>query len=340
MHGQVWRELSLVLVSMSRPSLNRPWHDLEAIKLSQILILELQLHQHLLTNPRMRESPGIKSVWFLPRTRDHPFIAAISLGDIIETPWKPEEAVNHDPPPVIDPERLRHREEKSWSWSRESERSVSGGLFASFLEFLGLGGDLEGGTERLHADTYTVERMVTDEFIPDQPYLKQCIQDPGVRSKFIGPARKSHIYMVTGLKLAYGATKVREVMKKKSVHAQFGVDATLAGVPISVGPKGHWESGVAERSEANEADFVFGFKLRKLRYKKGEVFHKEYDRGARYGVDQDGGMGEIVEELDAADFDVEDVESASSEEFRMKSKDIMSMEAGEEIVRICLPVPV
>lgn len=288
----------------------------------------------------MPGSSDIKTVWFLPLTRDHPFIAAMSLGDIIESPWKPEEPVNHDPPPVIDPKRLRHREEKSWSWSRESERSTSAGLFASFLHFLGLGGEFGGGSDRVHANTYTVERMVTDEFLPDQLYLEQCIRDPGVRSKFIGPARKSHIFMITGLKLAYGATIVKEIMKKKSVHAQFGVDATLAGVPLNAGPKGLWESGVTERSEANEADFVFGFKLRKLRYRKGEVIHEEYDNGPRYRVDEDSGMGEYVEDLDAADFDVEDVEGTSSEAFQMRSKDILSLEDDEEMVRICLPVPV
>ena len=126
----------------------------------------------------MSGSSDIQSVWFVPRTRDHPLITALSLGDIIESPWKPEEAVNYEPPPAIEPKRLRlrHREERSWSWFSESERSVSGGLFASFLELLGIGGEISGGTDRVQADTYTVERMVTDEFLPDQQYLKQCIE--------------------------------------------------------------------------------------------------------------------------------------------------------------------
>jgi hypothetical protein len=183
-----------------------------------------------------------------------------------------------------------------------------------------------------------VQRMVTDEFLPDHKYIEQCLQDPGVHSKFIGRNRKSHMYMITGLKLAYGATKVRETMKKKGVHAQFGVDATLAGVPLSVGPQGDWASGLMERSEADEADFVFGFKLRRLRYKKGQVIHEEYDKGARYGVDHGGQLGGAIQELDAAGFEVQDVDGVSSEAFQMKYKDIVALEdVGGELVRICLP---
>lgn len=266
-------------------------------------------------------------------------VSAIRLGDIIESPWTPEEALNDEPPPSIDPTSLRRREETTWSWTKEVEQSRGGGVFTSFLQFLGIGGDVEGTLEKVHKDVYEVDRMVTEEFLPNKQYLEQCIQDEGIQDVFIGPARKSKVYMVTGLKIAYGATKATEIMKERGINAQIGVDATSLGAPVSFGPKGHWSSKVTESLVGSKSDFVFGFKLRRLKYKKGVLTDKAFDRGAQFGMNDGQGSDEDDEdELDVEDFDVEDVEDGSVEEFMMQTKRITASESGGEEIQVFYPV--
>jgi hypothetical protein len=287
----------------------------------------------------MSKVPKSRSVWFLPNTRDPLDITIIQLGSVIASPWKPEEALNDDRPPEINARLIRRREETSWSWTREVEHSAGGSVLASFLQLLGIGGEIGSTVDKSHTNLYTVERMVTEEFMPDKEYFDSCIQDLGVRDSFTGPGRKSKAYIVTGLKTAYGATKVTETMRKRSLHGGIGVDGSAAGVPASLGLQGHWSSSVGERSAADKSDFVFGFKLRRLRLKKSELTHEAYDRGAQYGLGgQSGSMNGDNEELDANDFDLEELEAASPEEFRMKSRDVASLEDREEIIQVYYPI--
>ncbi|GAB7326549.1 hypothetical protein MBLNU13_g10534t2 [Cladosporium sp. NU13] len=279
-----------------------------------------------------------KSVWFLPRTRDRPVISAIRLGDIVESPWSPEEALNDEPPPAINPGLLRRQIEESWSWTKETELSRSGGVFATFLQLLGIGGDVEGTRTNTNVDLYEVDRMVTEEFLPDKQYLRQCIEDAGVRDTFVGPSRKSKVYMVTGLKIAYGAIKAAEMMKECGVRAKIGVDASALGVPVAMGPQGHWSSCVTESLTADKSDFVFAFKLRRLKFKKGELWGQAFDRGAQYGLTQEPNESDSdEEELDVEDFDIEGLEDAMTEEFMMQSKQIVPSTASEEEIRVFFP---
>jgi hypothetical protein len=260
------------------------------------------------------------------------------MGDIIESPWSPEEALNDEPPPAIAPEVLRRQIEESWSWAKESELSRGGGIFASFLQVLGVGGDVEGTKTNTQIDLYEVDRMVTEEFLPDKQYLRQCIEDAGVRDMFVGPSRKSKVYMVTGLKIAYGAVKAAEMMKEHGFRAKIGVDASVLGAPVALGPQGHWSSRVTESLTADKSDFVFAFKLRRLKFKKGELTGKAFDRGAQYGLTREANESDSdEEELDVEDFDIEGMEDATAEEFMMQSKQIIPGTANGEKIRVFFP---
>ena len=261
------------------------------------------------------------------------------LGDIIESSWSPEEALNDEPPPAIRSGLMRRQIEESWSWTKETEMSYGGGVFANFLQVvLGIGGDVEGTRINKQLDLYEADCMVTEEFLPDKQYLKQCIEDPGIRDMFVGPGRKSKLYMVTGLKIAYGARKAAEMMREQGILARIGVDASSLGAPVAVGPQGHWSSRVTESLTANKSDFVFAFKLRRLRFKKGELTGRAFDRGAQYGLTKEVNDSDSDEEdLDVEDFDIEDVDDASTEEFMMQSKQIISSNSSAAEIRLLFP---
>jgi hypothetical protein len=272
----------------------------------------------------------MKPVWFLPRTRDQPPLEAMALGNIIASPCDPEESLNDDPPPLVPTESMRRSEVTDWKWTREFQTSRGGGVFTSFLQSLGIGGDVDITTDSSRAEVYDVEQMVTLEFTPSKAYLEQAIQDSGVQ---IALARKKKVYMITGLKLAYGATKALQRMNKRGIHAQIGIDTSVLGAPVTVGPKGHVTSAITETLSSGRSDFVFGFRVRLLANEKGQVATKKHDRGAKYGLGRRANdVGAIGEGLKVSDCTFEDIEGVSAGDFMMQSKDVVAVESGEEQV--------
>jgi hypothetical protein len=259
----------------------------------------------------------------------------MSLGNIIASPWDPEESLNDDPPPLVPTELIRRSEVTDWKWTREFQTSRGGGMFTSFLQALGIGGDVDITTDRSRTEVYDVERMVTLEFTPSKAYLELAILDSGVQ---IALARKRKVYMITGLKLAYGATKALQRMNKRGINAQIGIDASLLGAPVTVGPKGHVTSATTETLSSGRSDFVFGFKVRLLTNEKGQVATKNHDRGAKYGVGRrTNDVGAICEGLTVSDCMFEDIEDVSAGDFMMQSKDVVAVESGEEEVHYFIP---
>lgn len=257
-------------------------------------------------------------------------VSAMALGDIIDSPWNPEDALNESAAPTVPRSLLRRREEAPWSWTREFAISRSGGVFASFLQFTGIGGDVQHTVDGAHTDVYNAERLVTEEFAPDAEYIQAILQDEGVQEAFVGPSGKKRVYMITGLKIAYGATKATDVMRMRGIHAHIGIDASAMAVPVTMGPTGHWSSSVRESQSAGRSDFVFGFKLRLLKYKKSQVKHKAYDQGAQYGLGHDVVVDNEPDELEAGDFELEDLDRTSAEEFRTIGRTMVWIEDGEE----------
>ncbi|KAK3640957.1 hypothetical protein LTR56_011607 [Elasticomyces elasticus] len=281
----------------------------------------------------MSKDTRIRPVWFLPRTRDRPPVAAITLGDIIASPADPEDHINTtDPPPV--PARLirKPEDEAPWNWTKEFARSSSGGLFASFMQIAGIGGEINITAESKHAEIYDAERMVTEYFVPSARYIEDSLADLAVRNALTGPNRKKRLYMITGLKTAYGATLAIRTMQERGIHAQFGADLTALGAPVTVGPKLGFLKSESDELNAGKKNFVFGFKLRVLRYKKDQVVHESYEKGALHGVDEEGGSVVGVEaegERLSGDFDLQ-VDEVTSADFDMASKVIVA-EDGEEV---------
>jgi hypothetical protein len=129
---------------------------------------------------------------------------------------------------------------------------------------------------------------------------------------------KKRVYMVTGVKVAYGATVKEMVRTGKIGKAVAGFDGKAAGVPFSFRPK---VQGAKETMKSTyfdaETPFVFAYRLREIRYRKGVLTDKPYRDGALYAVggqeekaDADGEEskeGIIFLELDEDDVTGEDV---------------------------------
>ena len=191
----------------------------------------------------------LRPVWFLPRTRDRPPADSIRLGDIIASPHEPEDTINFTDPPEILPNKLKTTEQHSWSWTKEfPQSSPGGGLLALFLSLTGRA----GSEEPKHRGIYTAERLVTKYFIPDKTYIAQSLEDEDVEYAMKGPSRRKRVYMVTGIKTAYGATFSIETLKKPETPTHDV--ASTSDALTNNDPKEHHQAGSMTFKEVTAND--------------------------------------------------------------------------------------
>lgn len=133
-------------------------------------------------------------------------------------------------------------------------------------------------------------------------YLEQTVLgDPSVlaylRASRLG---RNSIYMITGVKIVRGAQVKETIERGFGGDTEVGVDATMVGVPVSVGPKLEAsKENKREISFSGSSDFVFAYRLRKIRYREGKPLKQdEYVNGALLGRDEELGLGDAFPEFD------------------------------------------
>jgi hypothetical protein len=206
----------------------------------------------------------------------------IVLGNIIISANVPDEPENDQAPATIPNLNPPHIDYNSGVGASEFDRQ-SGGILASFLSITGVGGDVTGRHGTTSSQKFTIKELETQEFKPSKKYIEHAVRDPAVmRYITSGTFRRKHVYMITGVKIARGASAVIKHMKRKGLHLQVGVNTTAAGVPLEVGPKLDVSSGSEMTvSFDNSTDFVLAYRLCKIVVsRKDTITSKEYTKGA------------------------------------------------------------
>lgn len=100
--------------------------------------------------------------------------------------------------------------------------------------------------------------------------------------------------MVVSIKIAFGASITRTLLRDHGVHVQVGVDASAAGFPVCGGPQGTIGWGRSESSSCKRDNgFIFAFRLREICYttRRG-ISERGYTKGALFGLDNKWGSQE------------------------------------------------
>lgn len=230
---------------------------------------------------------GERKTYFLAPTRDSPPSGPIALGNIIASPKLAEMPISSALPIDQSVMSISKYHESNWELMHEKHRSGSIGVWGSFLQMLGAGGDVNFIHDISDARTYHFDRLETHTFWPTEEYVKASVTAKPVQD-FLRRKRFYHnIYMVTSIKIAYGAVAVRSVLQNRGVCIQLGVDGTTVGIPISGGPQGELGWGTTESSSfQRDSGFVFAFRLREICYttRRG-VRQDEFVKGAFFGLE-------------------------------------------------------
>ncbi|KAK2003323.1 hypothetical protein LX36DRAFT_651208 [Colletotrichum falcatum] len=230
----------------------------------------------------------------------------VVLGRLIKDPRDPQSKVPGSSEDPVPPPKVYEGEKTDWQTTAERTRSGSIGLWAKCLQLVG--GHLSVGQLRSAVEEHRFAALETRYFLPDDDYLARALGDPGVQAYLRVSDRRKPVYLITGVKIARGASAGTGSSTERLVQAELKADATGVGAPVEVGPETSWEStdkrGV---SYGGSTDYIFAYQLMRMKPKKGGNTSKNqsYVKGALYGKRQEGDGAE-TELRDAFEVEEED----------------------------------
>ncbi|RMJ17430.1 hypothetical protein CDV36_002888 [Fusarium kuroshium] len=205
----------------------------------------------------------------------------IVLGSILADPLDPESPLN-DKPISLDGQTIRKHDQLDVQLSTKESSQASAGLFAKIFHSAGL--DVSGrGSTRVHSSA-KFKKLQTLSFEPTHEYMTKSLSTPMVQQYLARYHMRKRVFMVTGVKIAFGA-KVRDDESHLSGgNISLGLDADAAGLPLSVGPRADASRRTSQTiSFKQSSPFVFAYRLREIRYRKGiPTKNKTYRDGALY----------------------------------------------------------
>ncbi|KAM0437652.1 hypothetical protein ACHAPT_002016 [Fusarium lateritium] len=262
--------------------------------------------------------------YFLAPTGNPPE-GPIRLGNIISVPQLADDPINEDHFPLSSvPMDVIEYNEPNYKFDISLNKGGHVGIWASFLQMLGLGGEVtvEGLDE--NSEEWTCENLQTISFTPKLAYITKCLEDEGVQNYMRANKpwfSSSKLYMIMGIKVAYGAASTVRYARTRGLNLRFGVDLGDLGVPLSFGPDAGRNNTISvQQSQDGAEPFVFAFRLRRIKItRKGNFHHEQYDKGTVLSIkedenDESGAELQVVVEGLADD-------DADGSEFQLDSRD-------------------
>lgn len=143
--------------------------------------------------------------------------------------------------------------------------------------------------------TWKVRKLETEFIEPDAKYVCKSVMDVDAVKDFFEKNKRLGLtksaYMVTGVKVARGASFARKKTRGIGAEGEMMLDPTiLAGAPFQVGPKGSIEKEMKEEETFKDcSDFVFAYRVRKIfvQWRSKQPDSKEVSGGDLAGADDE-----------------------------------------------------
>lgn len=132
-----------------------------------------------------------------------------------------------------------------------------------------VGGDASLKGQRSDEDVYTLRALDTEYFYPTPGYIRQCLRLRDVREYSEMADHKAPVYLITGLKIARGATVATDRSRELEGNAEAGIQVPVEPVDVQVKASAGVSKGSGVVSSFGEpADFVLAVQAQKIYYKR------------------------------------------------------------------------
>jgi len=260
---------------------------------------------------------------FIPAPNcEYPPNGSIRLGVILSDPFDPGTCLNPDGPlPFPDNMPIQKPDPKTnWVQSAPSERGGLIGLWARFLEFIGIEAELSFSWESSKGNAYEFKEMQAEFFDPTMQYTEESVLNPPV-ARYIKENRfHKPVYMITGVRIVKGADVAFSRSKAKDMKLKVGADGKPAGVPAGGGfETGYHAKDNEDLKFSTDGQFVFAYRLREIYYSRALKIQHRPVKGSTYEVGAD--EQQSFDSTPRADDTIPEVSGVASEEKTFKSLD-------------------
>lgn len=223
--------------------------------------------------------------YFLAPNCDNPPDGPIRLGNILTSPFKPEYSLIS---PRLSPSiPIYSTTVNNFSADLTASSNFKIGLYAKFLETItGVGADVGISRENSTRNIYKISRVATRFFIPTAEFVQSVMADQTIREFLVKKRFQKNVYMVTGVKIAYGGDVTLSRTKDRGQTLKVGIDGTALMAPFNAGPDINHSKRSDEVLRFESVDFVFAYRLTEIIYKKKEVKSKPYESGVLLGLER------------------------------------------------------
>ncbi|KAI1193780.1 hypothetical protein F5X97DRAFT_28668 [Nemania serpens] len=263
--------------------------------------------------------PGRKKHYFLPPVPEVPVDGPIQLGSIVTDPKRVFEPINSyavNPSSCFEKVSVSNSGPASLALGKSNKKNI--GLFAELPAIVAanISGDYGADAE----ERWSFENMRTIWFTPSVDYVRQRLADTDVQlyiqtnQSWLG---HTNLYMVTGVKVAFGASVLSEFASSYGFSGTVGLDLSALGPPITAGPDiGIWNNSSLAGTSSPVEPVVFAFRLRRLKIKaNGDVEQSDHDKKALLGHEDYDVKGSIQIDTDGIeDYDATGVDFNFSDE--------------------------
>ena len=201
--------------------------------------------------------------------------------------------------------------------SLKASRSGEASILAKVLD-RSIGGEASLKGQKRGEDVYKIQKLETVYFHPQRSYIKKCLQLSDVEDYLEMGDNEPPVYLITGLKIAWGTTISTEHGRGYEGTAELGVSVQCGPVDMDVGARaGVVRDSAVSSSFGKPADFVLGIQVQKIYHKK-KFWSAErtlaIERVVKGAVLLDNDEPEKVEDAEAEDnFVIADMDDAELE---------------------------
>lgn len=227
--------------------------------------------------------------WDIPADSD-----TVVLGRLIKDPKNPQSKIPKSSVEPISPLTVYEGKKIDWQTTLEQAHSGKIGHWGKCLQFVK--GGLRFGQLKSSLENHKFSTLETNYFLPDDNYFGQVLEDLGVQAYLQVHNWRKPVYLITGIKIARGASVTTESITGRSTQAELKIGAMSLGTSGNVGPEVTWNSEKRrDTSYGASTDYIFAYQLMRMKPKKGGEVSKNqsFVKGAMFGKADEGYAAEI-----------------------------------------------
>lgn len=264
----------------------------------------------------------------------------LKLGHILDDPTEPRYPLNEDDLKPPDESAVHTHSARGISATRSQLKEAKFSFWAKLTDLVPASLQASEGRQNDSTDTFTIESIETIYFLPSKKYLEAALQSTDVR-RFLEASRwGATAYIITGLKVARGASITTHKLREKTNAGEASLSLHTASAPVGIGSSAEHSVKVEDTTEIDQLDdFVLGYQLRKIPYKKGKpVRHEAYNVGATFDSEPVKSVNDDVElTVDEWDEDESDSDMTKDDGWQLVESLGVNESSAEEVwVRVFL----